>query len=114
MLVELSGGGILNIISDTWHYDGCETCDYGSEYVNEYTIQMTKGVLEIKLEQMYDYALTEGFMMTALLGNIDTIKALTEREFVEWLKKEVSVEMNGEYGNYMDMDVNFVYTEHSV
>lgn len=45
MLVELTDGGILDISSDTWSYNGCETCDYGSEYVNEYIIKMSKGVV---------------------------------------------------------------------
>lgn len=111
MLVELTNGGILDISSDTWSYDGCETCDYGSEYVNEYIIKMSKGVLVVTIEQMYDYALTEGFMMTTMLGNIDKIKTMTEREFIEWLKKEVGIELGCEYGYHSDLDINFIYSE---
>lgn len=111
MLVELVDGGILDITSDNYHYDGCETCDFGSEYVNEYDIKMTKGVLVVKIEQMYDYALTEGFMMSTMLKNIDNIKEMTENEFVEWLKKEVGIELGREYGYNSDLDSYFIYSE---
>lgn len=111
MLVELTDGGILDISSDTWSYDGCETCDYGSEYVNEYIIKMSKGALVVTIEQMYDYALTEGFMMTTLLRNIDNIKEMTENEFVEWLKKEVGIESGRECGCHSDLVSNFIYSE---
>ena len=104
MLVELVDGGILDITSDNYHYDGCETCDFGSEYVNEYDIKMTKGRLKINTNQMYEYALSEGYMMTTMLQNVEYIKKLTESEFVDWLKRTLKKELSSE--------LEFVYIEY--
>ena len=104
MLVELVDGGILDITSDNYHYDGCETCDFGSEYVNEYDIKMTKGRLKINTNQMYEYALSEGYMMTTMLQNVEYIKKLTENEFVDWLKRTLKKELSSE--------LEFVYIEY--
>lgn len=104
MLVELVDGGILDITSDNYHYDGCETCDFGSEYVNEYDIKMTKGRLKINTNQMYEYALSEEYMMTTMLQNVEYIKKLTENEFVDWLKRTLKKELSSE--------LEFVYIEY--
>lgn len=35
MLIKMLDGGIVNYADDHYHYDGCPTCNYGSEYINE-------------------------------------------------------------------------------
>lgn len=40
MLIKMLDGGILNYADDHYHYDGCPTCDYGSEYINEIDITL--------------------------------------------------------------------------
>lgn len=90
LLLPLADGGIENIISDTYACGGCETCDYGSSYTNEYTIVLTSGRLYIEASMMYEYPLSDGYMMKLFLGNVDTIKTLTEAEFVDWLKEKMT------------------------
>jgi hypothetical protein len=90
MLLQMVNGGITNIYSDIDYWSGCETCDYGSRYINEYTIEMTTGTIEIKVEQEYEYALSEGYMMGLILPNIDLIKSMTEEAFFDWIKTEMS------------------------
>lgn len=96
MLIEMIDGGIKDIHTDTESYGGCETCDYGSEYINEFTIYLTTGNIDFKVSQMYDYALSEGFMMKLFLSNVDNIKQMTELEFFNWLKAKLESEYKDE------------------
>ena len=43
MLIKLVDGGIKNISTDEDSMRGCETCDYGSEYIN--TMEMLMDVI---------------------------------------------------------------------
>ncbi|MBR8661181.1 hypothetical protein [Brevibacillus sp. NL20B1] len=89
MLLNMKNGGIKNIISDSWYSPGCETCDYGSNYINEFEIQLTTGVIKIEVDQMYEYALSDGYMMQLLLPNVEKIKGMDEAEFFDWLKEQM-------------------------
>lgn len=93
-LVKLVDGGIKTIATDKDSYPGCETCDYGSKYVNEYYITLTTGVLIIKASEMYDYPLTEGYMMETILPNVDLIKTFTEQEFIAWMEDKLGNELS--------------------
>lgn len=89
MLIELIDGGIKKILDDSWAEGGCETCDYGSSYVNEYIFKMINGSFKVEADQMYEHALSDGDMMKIMLQNIDEIKTLTEDGFTIWLKEKV-------------------------
>jgi len=86
MLLKLADGGIENIYTDESSYRGCETCDYGSEYINELRIVLTKYEIKATITQMYDYALTTQDTLNLFLPNIEEIIHMTESEFVEWCK----------------------------
>lgn len=52
---------------------GCETCDYGSSYISEIEIILEDGnYINIKVDKMYDYALSESDYMK-LLSNSESI-----------------------------------------
>ena len=89
MLIKMIDGGILNYVDDNYHYDGCPTCDYGSEYINEIDITLVHHTIHIKTNQMYEYALSEGQMIRLFLTEYDTIRAMTEKEFIDWLKAKL-------------------------
>ena len=110
MLVELQDGGIEEIFADSFGMSGCETCNYGSEYTNEYTIQMTKGTLDIKVNQEYEYALSDGDMMKLMLQKVEEIKALTEDEFVKWIEDAVGNLLEEKGISFYDKDSNITYT----
>jgi hypothetical protein len=90
MLLKMIDGGILNIEEDQDYTSGCETCDYGSNYVNSFDIELTTIKIHIEASQMYEYVLSEGHMMKAILPNVDEIKEMTEIEFAKWLKEKLS------------------------
>lgn len=86
ILMPMVDGGIVNYVDDTSYTAGCETCDYGSEYVNDITITLTKHEVHAVLNQMYGYAISEGDLMKTLLPAYEEIRAMTESQFVEWFK----------------------------
>lgn len=57
ILLPMKDGGIYEIVSDTDSYGGCETCDYGSSYINEFEVHMVSGKIYIEVRNMYEYAL---------------------------------------------------------
>ena len=89
MLIKMVDGGMVNYSDSTQYYPGCETCDYGSEYINEIWITLTKYKLFVEANQMYHHAISEGKMMVLLLSNCNEIQAMTEKEFIDWIKKKL-------------------------
>ena len=90
MLLELLDGGIEEIYTDKISFGGCETCDYGSSYINELEIKLTTGTLKCEVDQMYEYALSEDYLMKLFLQNVEEIRQKTEEAFLEWFKGKVT------------------------
>lgn len=64
---------IKKVIYDEDFTSGCETCDYGSSYVNEIEIILEDGTkAKIKVDRMYEYSLSESDYMK-LISNSKTI-----------------------------------------
>ena len=89
MLVKMVDGGILKYSDDYYCYLGCPTCNYGSEYINEIDITLVHHVVHVKTNQMYEYALSEGQMIKLFLTEYDTIRTMTEKEFIDWFKTKL-------------------------
>ena len=89
LLLQMKDGGIVNYYDDCNYLPGCPTCDYGSEYINNISMDLTKYKVYVETKRMYRYALTEAYVMRLFLTNYETIKAMTENEFIEWFKKEI-------------------------
>lgn len=86
MLLKLVDGGIENIKTDEEHYPGCPTCDYGSQYINDVEVILTKHIVRASFNKMYDYILSTGDLLQMILPNADAIQKMTESEFIEWLR----------------------------
>jgi len=89
LLLQIADGGIVNIEQDNWSSGGCETCDYGSSYVNELTVYLTKYKITTKVNQMYEYLLSDGDLFKIFLRNIEEIKTMTEIEFIKWFESQI-------------------------
>ncbi len=89
MLIKMVDGGLVNYVDDYYSYRGCPTCDYGSEYITEIDITLTKHKVHVQTNQMYEYVLSEGQMMRLFLSEYNTIEAMTEKEFIDWLKAKL-------------------------
>ncbi|MFK3936550.1 hypothetical protein ACI2JA_03410 [Alkalihalobacillus sp. NPDC078783] len=92
VLIELEDGAIIELESDSESESGCETCDYGSSYINDFSVITTKGRLDLSLDAMYEYSVSEGFLMQLFLNNIEFIKTLTIEQFKEWIIGELDKE----------------------
>ena len=90
MLIKMIDGGLVNYEDDHDSYGGCPTCDYGSEYINEINLTLTQYRIYAKTNKMSRYALSEGQMIKLFLSEYNTIQTMTEKEFVDWFKKELS------------------------
>lgn len=86
MLIKMIDGGIVNYEDDCYCYEGCPTCNFGSEYINEIDITLTHYTIHVKTNQMYEYVLSEGQMVKLFLTEYDTIRTMTEKEFIDWFK----------------------------
>lgn len=89
MLLKMADGGIVYYTDDCESYPGCPTCDYGSEYINEIHIMLTSYKVHVKVNQMYEYVLSEGQMMRLFLSEYENIQAMTEKEFIDWFKEKL-------------------------
>lgn len=96
MLIELKDGAVKEISTDKTGRVGCDTCDYGSEYINEFKIELTRGVIHCEISKMYEYLVSEDYMMKLFLKNVDCIRGLTEEEFIEWLEDKLKTGCVGE------------------
>lgn len=97
-LIRVVDGAIVNITQDSDYYSGCETCDYGSRYINKVNIFLTKYTIKISISQQYEYVFSDGDMMKLFIGNLDEIKQMTEEQFTEWFKvKMEEFDANLEY-----------------
>ena len=102
-LIKLIDGAIINITQDEDYYSGCETCDYGSRYINEINIFLIKYIIHVNISQMYEYVFSENDMMKLFINNLDKIKQMTEEEFTKWF--EIKME---EFDADLDYEVKLV------
>lgn len=79
------GNELISYDDDSYHYDGCPTCNYGSEYINEITIKTTNYTIDIKLNQMYDYAFSQADAIKIFAGA--DLRQMNESEFIDYIEK---------------------------
>ena len=89
MLIKMVDGGMVNYTDDCYSYAGCPTCNYGSEYITEIDITLTRYKIHVKTNQMYGFALSEGDMIKLFLSEYDTIRTMTEKSFIDWFKEKL-------------------------
>lgn len=90
MLIKMVDGGIVDYHDNSYCMSaGCPTCGYGSKYINEIDVRLTKCDIHVEINNMYEHALSEGHMMKIFLGEYDAIRNLTEKEFCRWLKAKL-------------------------
>ena len=82
IIMPLSDGGILSVDYDDFSRRGCETCDFGSEYIDEFSIDLTKLKIEVHINMMYEHFISEGWLMRQLLS---ADHGMTEKEFADWM-----------------------------
>lgn len=89
MIFKLKDGAVESVDTDNDCMDyGCPTCGFGSSYVNDVTITMTKHKIRASVDQMYQYEMSAGWLLSTIVKNIDQIQEMTELEFADWFKEQ--------------------------
>lgn len=89
IIFPMKDGGIVEYKDDTEYIPGCETCDYGSQYLNNIFIKLTKFTIDVRLDRMYEYSLSSGDIMTTILPEYQQVSEMTEEEFSVWFKEKL-------------------------
>ena len=90
-LIKMMDGGLKDISDDSWcESEGCKTCEWGSEYVNEFTLELEGFNLEVEISDMYEYPkYSQEDLMKMLCRNTDIIQSMTQDEFIKFVKDSV-------------------------
>lgn len=101
ILCELKNAAIIKLTTDTEYHPGCETCDYGSEYINLSNIETTNYNIHIEVNDMFDYAMSEDFWIKFFCQNANMFASFTEEQFIDFLKEEI----NKKYKNEIEYEI---------
>ena len=88
-LVKLIDGEILDVVYNQEYHSGCPTCDYGSEYINEWWVKMTNHVIHVRACNEYNYGISTSWIMRLFLQNLPEIKKMEQMELFDFIKSEV-------------------------
>lgn len=80
------GNQLLTYDDDSYSRPGCPTCDYGSEYTNDITINTTNYRIRVTFSQMYEHAFTTADAIRIFAVNLG---GMTESEFIEHINQRV-------------------------
>lgn len=82
-LIELKDNAVVDITTAKYNTSGCETCDYGSNYVNEIIFHFRDGGKFLTEPcREYKYPISEAKLIIFLADNREKFKEMTYREFV--------------------------------
>ena len=88
-IVKLKDVNIIEISTDSFSYSGCETCDYGSSYVNEINFLFDDGTSELfQISQEYAYICSEQDLILFFINNLDALAEITKEELSEIFAEE--------------------------
>ena len=85
-IAKLKDGYIKSIDTDEYSSGGCPTCDFGSCYVNEFWITLSKSKIYAETSQMYEYCFSAGEVMRSFLRKAPEFLNMTEDDFIKWFK----------------------------
>lgn len=107
-LIEMVDGGIKNIEYEQENWGGCPTCNYGSSYIDEFLIRMTRFNIRFKVDAMYEHVISEAALMKFFIKKARYISTLTEEEFLEYLKSDECKKnvLDDEWGRLKSLLVN--------
>lgn len=104
---------IKKVIYDKDFISGCETCDYGSSYVNEIEIILADETkTKIKVDRMYEYSLSELDYMKLIFNSktvddfiLNIIKFIKEKRYDKNIEFEIDFNNLCIYKNNEKIDI---------
>lgn len=88
-------GGVEKIKTDRGCDDGCPTCNYGQCYINDCEITLTKSVIHITTNSDDEDVLSEQHLFEIFLGNVDTIRKMSENDLEKFIRIEIESVYHG-------------------
>ena len=88
-LIKLLDDKVMSIVTDQDYVRGfCETCDFGSMYVQTITVTFEDGdKVTYEFENNYEYALNEAKLMRFFTNNLENFAQMTRYDFLHILRK---------------------------
>ena len=86
IILPLADGGVTSVQYDCSCDGGCEPCDYGSQYIDYLTVELTKMKIVVSTNTMYEHALCTADLIQMFLG---ADKAMTEEQFLVWMYEKI-------------------------
>ena len=103
MILELKDGGILDIRSDLEHHEdpyesgwGLDTYYKATYFEGTIFIDLTKIKMTLEASNQYNTPFYNEDLIKLLLKNVEKIKEMTEKQFVNWLSIEFTKVFNEE------------------
>ena len=88
-IIKLKDANIVEISTDSASFSGCETCDYGSSYINEIHFLFDDGTSELfQISQEYSYICSEQDLILFFINNLDALAEITKEELSEIFEEE--------------------------
>lgn len=89
---------------DNHYTSGCETCDYGSSYIEDIEIILEDGTyIRIKFNQMYKYMLSESDYIN-IIGMSNDLEDMWSNLFTRLEEKM----WGGDYDMYIKLNINYM------
>ena len=90
-MIKLIDDNIMEINTDTDYIPGCETCDYGSQYINDISITTEKnGVFRLKINKEYEYGLSSYGVLIKLACDVaEKSSKMTLKEVLLYMQTEI-------------------------
>lgn len=88
-LIKLLDNNVTGIVTDHYFTPGfCETCDFGSMYVQTITVEFEDGdKISYEIKNEYGYTLDEAKLMLFFTNNLENFAQMTRSEFCAFLKR---------------------------
>jgi hypothetical protein cdifQCD_20081 len=87
VLIPLRDVNVINIKTNEYFREGCETCDYGSEYIQKVAFDFDDDRhFELRFEKMYSYTLDVELFTQLLLNNYERYTEMDYGEFKSTMK----------------------------
>lgn len=98
-LFKLKDGFLISFDIDNWcESSGCETCNFGSEYINECNIIFSDYLVNIKISEMYEYAISTDFWIKLFCQNCLIFTSMTQKEVINFIENKIK-EIDTHYDN---------------
>lgn len=107
MVIQFKDGYLKNIEHNHYKYSGCETCDYGSEYVDNIVLYFSRFYADFDVVKEYDYAISLSDIILIFTQNIEDIRNMTEVGFVRWFYRQIRNILKKRRNEYVNFRINF-------